>query len=242
MAKLLPIVFVLLIGGIFIFLIGPRQVINRALPEQLRQDLGQTGVSSTAELKDFKYIGGERDCCVCSGLTSLYKYNGGSEKIFDTLIPMALNHDLAYVTKALKQFNLQGKLHLGYYYQGVTKETRSEMLKNFEENLADPQKQISLFKSENEALETLKSLIAANKPVMFAWEDNQKVGNPQEECQDDTYNVAVGLDENKITFYTLPGVKSSSSLAEFKKKWQLQNSQFCYWVFPGNYPIMWLEK
>lgn len=240
---LLFLLGVLLSGGIFVFrFLSLKKPTKQVSLNQPKENLEQKEVSFQNNLENFQYIGGEKDCCVCSGIASLYKYNGGSEEIFETLAPMAINHDLSYLTSALKQFNLQDKLYLGYYYQGETKEARSEMLKDFQENLADPQKQIKLFKNENEAFETLKSLIAANKPVMFAWEDSQRLGSPQEECQDDTYNVAVGLDNNQIIFYTLPGIKSQSSISEFKEKWKLQNTQFCYWIFPGSYTLIWLEK
>lgn len=246
--KILLIAFIaLLVLILAFFLIKSRQTkINRpGLSFQTSsswQNLRENELPASFEIKNFKFIGGEKDCCVCSGLTSLYKFNGGSEKIFDILSPMALNHDLTYITKALKQYHLQDRIHLSYFYQGMDKEKRQQLLKDFSENLTNPQNQIIIFKNSDEAFITLKKLLSKNIPVMFAWEDSEKIGNSQEECQDDTYNVAVGYDQNKITFYTLPGIKSSASISEFKKKWELQNKEFCYWIFPGNYSLIWLEK
>ena len=203
-------------------------------------DLDKVKTPPVFEINGYQFIGGEKDCCVCSGLASAYKFNGGAGKIFDALAPMALNHDLSFLTKALREYELTGKLYLGYYPSiGNNQESQGQ----FAKNIANPQTQIKLFKNGQEALETLKKLISSNIPVMFAWEDEMgEVKDPQGECDDDTYNVAVGYDQNSITYYTLPNLKTKVSISEFMQKWNLQNQKACYWIFPGSYVMMWLAK
>lgn len=210
------------------------------------QDLEQIEAPSSYQIQGIQYDDGGFDCCLCAGIVAQYEYVGMKDykDLLSEIAPPATSRNMDAMMEVLQDYGLERVFYMGYYYKGQEKETRSEMQQFFEKHLAETKEQIKLFADEREAYNTLRKLVSLNIPVIVAWEENQTLQPmPQNEIQDNTFNLIIGYDDNKLTYYTLPNLKTTVSVDEFKeKKWNLQDTVFQYPVIPGNYTMIFLME
>lgn len=207
------------------------------------EDLEKVEIPSAYQIPGIKYDNLGYDCCLCAGIGAQYEHlgKGSPENLISDMAPPAMNRNMEAMLEALNQYGIGEMMYVGYYDQGKNTETRPEMQNFFRKYLTSPEKQTKLFKNEEEALTTLQKLIALDIPVIIAWEENLDLQPiPQNEIEDNTFNLIIGYDQQKFTYYTLPKVKNTVSVSEFKEVWKLQDTVFQYPVIPGNYTMIFL--
>lgn len=210
-----------------------------------REDLEKIQTSSSYEIQNIKFDSGGFDCCFCAAIAAQYKHQGGKDylNLLQDIAPPAMMRNMAGMMDVLKKYNLDKKLYIGYYYQGKGEDNRTEIQNFFSQYLANPKEQIILFKDGTFAYQTLQKLISQDIPVMIASEEDLTLQSiPQNETGDNTFNLIVGYDAQKITYYTLPSLKTDMPVKEFQEKWKLQDTLFPYPVIPGNYTMIFLLK
>lgn len=130
-----------------------------------------------------------------------------------------------------EKFDVIDNIHMGYF-----KDYNKEPKEFYDDFFDNPEKQVTLFKDENEALAKLKQLVSQDIPVI-AIIDN---GNH--------YVVVTGYDELTISYNDPdPSSEQQKKIAtqDFISEWnisQQDKSTGGKLGFPGDYGMIWLEK
>jgi ABC-type cobalt transport system substrate-binding protein len=208
------------------------------------EDLDKIQAPSSYEIKDIDYFGGDKDCCICSGLAAMMVKNGISkneaQNFFNEFLPIALSRNVEAGYDLMKKSGLDKKIYVGYYVGGQAEGEKA--VKNILSGLiADPETQSKSIAKENELLEILKKLVSINIPVLVPVEDDlSQPKSASGEIEDNTFILVTGYDSSKVIFYTLPGIKTTDDNDTFLKRWNLQDTEFKYAITPTNYTILFM--